>query len=94
MFVQVPDDFADELRRQISSQEDQEKLPASDLHRHVFQIAERDWRDYICYLDAELATLVRHSHVLHSFRILIDIIGCRKKKRFLSTSTSTANPTT
>ena len=58
IFVQAPDGFADELRSELSLRR-QEKIPASDIHRRVFLVAEQEWRDYICYLDAELATLVR-----------------------------------
>lgn len=58
IFVQAPDSFADELRSELSLRR-QEKIPACDIHRRVFLVAEQEWRDYICYLDAELATLVR-----------------------------------
>lgn len=62
----VPDDFADELRSHLSLLGEQEKTPACDVHRRVFLMAEQEWRDYICYLDTELATLVRCDRVLHS----------------------------
>lgn len=58
VFVQAPDEFSDELRGSLSSGE-QEQIPPCDVHRRVFSIAEQEWRDFICYLDAELGTLVR-----------------------------------
>ena len=63
IFVQAPDHFADELRSEFSLG-GQEKLSACDIYRRAFLIAEQEWRDYICYLDAELATLVRRDRVL------------------------------
>ena len=63
IFVQAPDDFADELRSELSSLEGPENMPACDIHRRVFLVAEQEWRDYICYLDTELATLVRCDRV-------------------------------
>ena len=92
--MQVPDDFANELRKQILSLGQHEKIPAEDLHRKVFRIAEQEWRDYICYLDAELMTLVRCCYVIHSSIIGVNIFGSRKRKHSLSTSTSIANPIT
>ena len=65
IFVQAPDDFAEELRRELSLGE-QEKLSACDIYRRIFLVAEQEWRDYICYLDAELAILVRPDRVLQS----------------------------
>ena len=65
IFVQAPDDFAEELRSELSLG-GRGKLAACDIYRQVFSIAEQEWRDYICYLDAELATLVRCDCVLHS----------------------------
>ena len=65
IFVQAPDDFADELRSGLSLG-GQGKLAAGSIHRQVFSIAEQEWRDYVCYLDAELATLVRCDCVLQS----------------------------
>ena len=59
IFVQAPNDFADELRSEFSSLEEQEKLSACNIHQRIFGVAEQEWRDYICYLEAELATLVR-----------------------------------
>lgn len=56
VFVQAPDEFSDELRGSLSSGE-QEQIPPCDVHRRVFSIAEQEWRDFICYLDAELGTL-------------------------------------
>ena len=58
ILVQTPDDFSDELRSSLLSGE-QERVSASNVHRQIFSVAEQDWRDYICYLDAELGTLVR-----------------------------------
>ena len=58
IFVQAPDDFADGLRSELASR-GQEKISAYSIYRRVFLLAEQEWRDYICYLDAELATLVR-----------------------------------
>ena len=66
IFVQVPDDFADELRSRLSLLGEQGKIPACDVHRQIFLIAEQEWRDYICYLDAEMAILVRCNGVLQS----------------------------
>ena len=63
IFVQTPDHFADELRSGLSLG-GQGKLAACDIYRQVFLVAEQEWRDYICYLDAELATLVRCDCVL------------------------------
>ena len=65
IFVQAPDDFAEELRRELSLGE-QEKLSACDIYRRIFLVAEQEWRNYICYLDAELAILVRPDRVLQS----------------------------
>ena len=65
IFVQAPEDFADELRSELSLR-GREKIPACDIYRRVFLVAEQEWRDYICYLDAELATLVRSDRVLQS----------------------------
>lgn len=62
--MQTPDDFSDELRSSLLSGE-QEKVSASNVHRQIFSVAEQDWRDYICYLDAELGTLVRCDCVKH-----------------------------
>lgn len=58
IFVQAPDEFSDEFRSSLSSGE-HEEMHACDIHRRIFSIAEQEWRDYICYLDAELRTLVR-----------------------------------
>lgn len=66
IFVQVPDDVADELRSQLSLLGGEDKISACDVHQRVFMVAEQEWRDYICYLDAELAALVRCDRVLHS----------------------------
>ena len=63
IFVQAPDDFAEDLRSELSLR-GREELSASDIYRRVFLVAELEWRDYICYLDAELATLVRRDRVL------------------------------
>ena len=63
--MQAPDDFAEELRRELSLGE-QEKLSACDIYRRIFLVAEQEWRNYICYLDAELAILVRPDRVLQS----------------------------
>lgn len=57
IFVQAPDDFSNELRNSLSSG-NQERSPR-DIHRCAFALAEQEWRDYICYLDAELRVLVR-----------------------------------
>lgn len=66
--MQGADDFTDELRSQLSLLGEQERIPAYDVHRRVFLMAEQEWRDYICYLDAELATLVLcHRIRIHSF---------------------------
>lgn len=75
IFVQVPDEFADELRSHLSLLGEQEKILACDVHRWVFLIAEQDWRDYICYLDAELATLVRWDGGVPSFILEILLTG-------------------
>lgn len=56
IFVQAPDDFANEIRSKLSAG-GQEKLSACDIHRRIFMVAEQEWRNYICYLDAELAIL-------------------------------------
>ena len=56
IFVQAPDEFSEELRSSFSSGE---QMHPCDIHRQIFSIAEQEWRDYICYLDAELETLVR-----------------------------------
>ena len=69
IFVQAPDDFAKELRSKRSA-EGQEELSACDIHRRIFMAAEQEWRDYICYLDAELATLVRRDRVLQSLSLI------------------------
>ncbi|KAF6236137.1 hypothetical protein HO173_005766 [Letharia columbiana] len=55
IFVQAPDDFSNELRNSLSSG-NQERSPR-DIHRCAFALAEQEWRDYICYLDAELRVL-------------------------------------
>ena len=65
IFVQAPDDFAEEVRSELSVG-GQGRLAACDIYRQVFSIAEQEWRDYIRYLDAELATLVRCDFVLQS----------------------------
>ena len=65
IFVQAPDDFADELRSELLLK-GREKIPASNIYRQIFLVAEQEWRDYICYLDAELATLVRCNGGLQS----------------------------
>ena len=65
IFMQAPEDFADELRSELSLR-GREKIPACDIYRRAFLVAEQEWRDYICYLDAELATLVRSDRVLQS----------------------------
>ena len=65
IFAQAPDELAEELRSGLSLR-GQGKLAAWDIYRQVFSIAEQEWRDYICYLDAELATLVRCDCVLQS----------------------------
>ena len=69
IFVQPPDDFAIELRSKLSV-EGQEKSSACDIHRQIFMVAEQEWRDYICYLDAELATLVRRDCPLQSLILI------------------------
>lgn len=66
IFVQLPDDLAHELRDQFFLLGEQDKTSACDVHRQVFMLAEQEWRDYICYLDAELAALVRSDRILHS----------------------------
>lgn len=65
IFVQAPDDFADELRSELLLK-GREKIPPSNIYRQIFLVAEQEWRDYICYLDAELATLVRCNRRLQS----------------------------
>lgn len=79
IFVQAPDDFADELRSELSSSGGQEKVSIWNIHRRVFLVAEQEWRDYICYLDTELATLVRCNRVLQSLILnLLDLSVGRK----------------
>ncbi len=56
IFVQAPDEFSEELRSSLSSGE---QMHPCDIHRRIFSIAEQEWRDYVCYLDAELEALVR-----------------------------------
>ena len=65
IFVQAPDDFTEDLRSELSLG-GQEKLSTSNIYRRVFLVAEQEWRDYICYLEAELAALVRRDRVLQS----------------------------
>ena len=62
IFVQAPDDLSDELRSSLSSGKE-EAIHPCDIHRRVFSIAEQEWRDYVCYLDGELGTLVRCDRV-------------------------------
>lgn len=62
IFVQAPDDLSDELRSSLSSGKEEEIHPGV-IHQRVFSIAEQEWRDYICYLDGELGTLVRCARV-------------------------------
>lgn len=57
IFVQAPDNLTNELRSSIASAK--QKGPPGDTHRRVFTLAEEEWRDYICHLDAELSALVR-----------------------------------
>lgn len=65
IFVQAPDDFANKLRSKLSAG-GHEKVSECDIHRWIFMVAEQEWRDYICYLNAELATLVRRDRLLQS----------------------------
>lgn len=69
IFVQAPDDFANKLRSKLLAG-GLEKLSACDIHRWIFMVAEQEWRDYICYLDAELATLVSRDRVLQSLILI------------------------
>ena len=57
--MQAPDKFAGQLRSKLQSLGETEDIPPSDVHRRIFPAAEQAWRDYICYLDDELAPLVR-----------------------------------
>ncbi len=56
ILVQAPGDLAGDIRSSLSSEG--LSLAPSEIHLRVFSIAERDWRDYICYLEDELRKLV------------------------------------
>ena len=63
IFVQAPDEVAREVRGALSASGGRDGGPGCDVHRWVFAAAEQEWRDYVCYLDAELGTLVRGGRV-------------------------------
>ena len=92
IFVQAPDDLADELRSERALLKGQEQIPAHHIHRQILRVGEQEWHGYLCYLESEFAILVRvlQSLVLeHNFDF-----GFRKKKPSLSTSMAAANRTT
>lgn len=58
MFVQLPDNVAHRIRDHCISNKGHERMSSYEIHHSIFVAAEHEWREYICYLEGELATLV------------------------------------
>lgn len=72
--MQAPDEVAREVRGALSASGGRDGGPGCDVHRWVLAVAEQEWRDYVCYLDAELGTLVRGGRVWwRVFRVFVFI---------------------